>query len=246
MICRSEDVTMESVLIVEDEPDIGDLIRFHVDREGLPSRVIRSGRTALDEIRKEPPRLIILDLMLPDLDGLEICRRLKWDEATRTIPILIVSARGEETDVVTGLELGADDYVTKPFSPKVLMARMRTILRRYESTSEAPAAERNRFALAGGRLVIDTDRHTVKLDGDEIDLTRTEFGILHCLAQRPGFVRTRDQIISAVHGSNAVLTSRTVDVHVTAIRRKLGELGEIIGTVRGVGYRLEDLQSDPE
>jgi len=234
-----------NVLIVEDEPDIGELIRFHVDREGYSSRIIASGRIALDEIRRRPPDLLVLDLMLPDLDGLEVCRRLKWDETTRAVPIVIVSAKGEEADIVSGLELGADDYVTKPFSPRVLMARIRNALRR-TVTANGPAAEpRRRLSLADGRLVIDLDRHIVEVDGEAIEFTQTEFGILHYLASRPGFVRTRDQILSAVHGDNVVLTSRTVDVHVTAIRRKLGPLGALIATVRGVGYRLEEpVQAD--
>jgi two-component system phosphate regulon response regulator PhoB len=232
-------VAKTTILIVEDEPDIGELISFHVDREGFAPRIIQSGRTALEEIRRTPPALVILDLMLPDLDGLEICRRLKWDEATRDVPILIVSAKGEESDIVAGLELGADDYVTKPFRPKVLMARVRNILRRArQRPSEGEL--RDRMVLADGALVIDLDQHAVQVNGRSVDLTRTEFGILHTLASRPGFVRTRDQLISTVHGETVVLTSRTVDVHVTAIRRKLGELGAIVRTVRGVGYRLDE------
>ena len=229
------------ILIVEDEPDIADLIRFHLEREGYSCGVIVSGKKALDEIKKRPPRLVILDLMLPDLDGLEICRRLKWDAATRAVPILMVSAKSEDTDIVAGLELGADDYVTKPFSQKVLMARVRAILRRREkSPGDLPDNEStaNRMSFADGRLIVDVDRHRVIADNEEIDLTLTEFEILHCLAARHGFVRTREQIISAVHGVNAVLASRTVDVHVTALRRKLGTLGSMVETVRGVGYRL--------
>jgi two-component system phosphate regulon response regulator PhoB len=235
-----------AILIVEDEPDIAELIRFHVEREGFNGRVIQSGRIALDEIRRRRPTLVVLDLMLPDLDGLEICRRLKWDEQTRSIPIVIVSAKGDEADIVAGLELGADDYVTKPFSPRVLMARVRNILRRYATERTAEPDDRKMISMAGGAVVIDLNRHVVSVHGDPIDLTRTEFGILHCLGSRPGFVRTRDQIISAVHGDDAVLTSRTVDVHVTAIRRKLGELGAMIKTVRGVGYRLDEAAVEAE
>ncbi|MCL4211455.1 MAG: response regulator transcription factor [Phycisphaerales bacterium] len=227
------------VLIVEDEPDIADLIRFHLDREGFETAVVQSGKHAMEAVKRREPALVILDLMLPDIDGLEICRRLKWNEDTRSIPILIVSAKGEESDIVTGLELGADDYITKPFSPKVLMARVKNIVRRTRAAS-APTSTANRITLADRRLIIDSDRHVVSADGQEVDLTRTEFEILRCLALRPGFVRTRDQIISAVHGVNAVLASRTVDVHVTAIRKKLGDLGRMIDTVRGVGYRLND------
>lgn len=230
-----------AILIVEDEPDIAELIRFHVTREGYEADVVLSGKTALVKIREEGPRLVILDLMLPDLDGLEVCRRMKWEEATRNIPILIVSAKGEESDIVAGLELGADDYVTKPFSPKILMARMKNILRRQDVAVSQPADNAaKRLSIAGGKVIVDVDRHTVTAGGKPVDLTRTEFGILQCLASRPGFVRTRDQITSAVHGDTIVLSSRTVDVHVTAIRRKLGEYGRLINTVRGVGYRLDE------
>jgi two-component system phosphate regulon response regulator PhoB len=227
------------ILIVEDEKEIGDLIRFHLEREGFAARTIQSGRVALDEISRRPPTLLVLDLMLPDLDGLEICRRLKWEETTRAIPILILSAKGEESDIVAGLEVGADDYVTKPFSPKVLMARIRNVLRRSMGSAPEPSSG-GQLSIAEGSLVIDFDRHEVIVDDATIDLTRTEFEILRCLVSRPGFVRTRDQIIRAVHGEQAVLTPRTVDVHITAIRRKLGSVGNLIRTVRGVGYRLDE------
>jgi two-component system phosphate regulon response regulator PhoB len=234
--------TATSILIVEDDRDISELIRFHIEREGYRARESVSGREALEMIRKEHPDLVVLDLMLPDLDGLEICRRMKWDDRTRSIPVLIVSAKGDETDVVTGLELGADDYVSKPFSPRVLMARVKNILRRGNVAEPAAKNEngRNVTAMAGGEVVIDLDQHKVFVQGEAVEFTLTEFGILHYLARRPGFVRTRDQIIAAVHGDNIVLSSRTVDVHVTAIRRKLGEFGAMIQTVRGVGYRLTE------
>lgn len=228
-----------AVLIVEDEPDIAELIRFHVKREGFSAEIVSSGRDALDRIKRTLPDLILLDLMLPDLDGLEVCRRVKGDERTRNIPIVIVSARGEESDIVTGLELGADDYVTKPFAPRVLIARLGNVLRR-RSPGATEAESSKRVTHADGRLVIDLDRHTVTVDGEEAQLTRTEFDILVYLARRPGFVRTRDQIVSSVHGDSAVLSSRTIDVHVTGIRRKLGALGGVITTVRGVGYRLTE------
>jgi two-component system phosphate regulon response regulator PhoB len=239
---RSDDaVPPTRVFIVEDEPEIADLIRFHVEREGFEALVIASGKEALAIIERDPPDAVLLDLMLPDVDGLEICRRLRYDSRTREIPILMVTAKGEETDVVTGIELGADDYVTKPFSPKVLMARLRNVLRRRrpDAVPETPD-EAGRLRLAGGAVVIDTDRHTVTAADRPVDLTVTEFGILRYLATRPGFVRTRDQIIAAVHGGNTVLSRRTVDVHVTALRRKLEDHGPLIETVRGVGYRLAE------
>ncbi|RLS66741.1 MAG: DNA-binding response regulator [Planctomycetota bacterium] len=233
------------LLIIEDELEIAELIEFHAERSGMRARKIHSGRLALELIRREKPDIIVLDLMLPDLDGLEVCRRLKQDEATRTIPIVMVTAKGEEADVVAGIELGADDYVTKPFSPRVLMARLRNVLRRGGVVEEA-APSGDRIMLLDGRLIIDLDRHEVLCDGKKIELTLTEFGILHYLATRPGFVRTRDQIIGAVHGKSTVLSSRTVDVHVTALRRKLGEFADSVETVRGVGYRFADARASVE
>lgn len=226
-----------TVLIVEDEVEIAELIAFHAKRAGMHARMVHSGKLALDAVRRESPDVIVLDLMLPDLDGLSVCRKLKQADETRGIPILMVTAKGEESDIVAGIELGADDYVTKPFSPRVLMARISNCLRR-TSTANEPMPTTERMTLLGGKLVIDLDRHEVSIDGQAIDLTLTEFGILQYLASRPGFVRTRDQIISSVHGKNTVLSSRTVDVHVTALRRKLGALAECIETVRGVGYRF--------
>ncbi len=224
-----------SALIVEDENEIADLVKFHLERDGMQVSVARNGRKAIEMVQGAGYDLIVLDLMLPDLDGLEICRRLKGQDKTKEIPVVMLTARGEESDIVAGLEMGADDYVTKPFSPRVLMARLRNALRK---TGVNEPTER--IGLVNGRLLIDRERHVVTVDGQAIELTVTEFGILHFLALRPGFVRTRDQIISAVHGRNTVLSSRTVDVHVTAVRRKLGALGECVQTVRGVGYRFRD------
>jgi two-component system phosphate regulon response regulator PhoB len=170
--------------------------------------------------------------MLPDLDGLDVCRKLKRDPATRRIPVLMVSARGSESDIVEGLELGAEDYVTKPFSPRVLMARVTTAMRRMD-----PDQPRE-IAFAQGAVRIDPARHSVEVRGKEVDLTLTQYRILQYLALRPGFVRTRDQIIAAVRGEGTVLSSRAVDVHVAALRHRLGDYGDSIETVRGVGYRL--------
>jgi len=224
-----------SALIVEDENEIADLVKFHLERDGMQVSVARNGRKAIEMVQGAGYDLIVLDLMLPDLDGLEICRRLKGQDRTKESPVVMLTARGEESDIVAGLEMGADDYVTKPFSPRVLMARLRNALRKTGATEPT-----ERIGLVNGRLLIDRERHVVTVDGQTIELTVTEFGILHFLALRPGFVRTRDQIISAVHGRNTVLSSRTVDVHVTAVRRKLGALGECVQTVRGVGYRFRD------
>lgn len=231
---------MSQILIVEDEPDIGELIRIHLQRLGLQARVQQSGLAAWSSIESDPPRLVVLDLMLPDMDGFEICRRMRSGEQTRDVPILIVSAKGEESDIVAGLELGADDYVTKPFSPKILMARVQNLLRRVESDGASQADTARTIRIAGGRLCIDLDHHSVLVNGSDVEFTRSEFDILLCLVSRPGFVRTRDQLISAVHGEMAVLTARTMDVHIASIRRKLGPLRELIRTVRGVGYRIDE------
>ena len=222
------------VLVVEDESDIADLIVFHLKREGYPTRVVASGKEALRAIERERPALVLLDLMMPEIDGLEVCRRLKRAPETRDIPIVMVTAKGEESDIVVGLELGADDYITKPFSPKVLMARVKTVLRRAEPV------DANHLVIAGGAISIDAQRHVVSIEGENVELTLTQYRLLHFLAQRPGFVRTRDQMVSAVRGEGAVLSSRVIDVHVAALRQKLGEFGDLIETVRGVGYRLTD------
>ena len=228
----------QKILIVEDEPEIAELIRMHMDRNGFQTVVVHSGKAGIDEIQRSMPDCVLLDLMLPDLDGLEVCRRLRRNAETEKLPVIMVTAKGEESDVVTGIELGADDYITKPFSPRVLVARVKSVLRRTE-TIDSEARTDGQITLGDG-LVIDTERHRVTMQGKTLNLTVTEFGILKYLAGRPGFVRTRDQIISAVHGGNTILSSRTVDVHVTALRRKLGEMGQMIETVRGVGYRLSE------
>ncbi len=222
------------LLIVEDEPEIAELIEFHLEREGFATQVAPSGRVAMDMVKRSPPRLVMLDIMLPDLDGLEVCRRLKRESRYRGIPVIMVTARGEESDIVVGLELGAEDYITKPFSPRVLVARVRAVLRRHETDSGA------RVSLLGGALVIDPACHVVELHGEKVDLTLTQYRLLHYLAARPGFVRTRDQIVAAVRGEGAVLSSRVIDVHIAALRQKLGELGDCVETVRGVGYRMSD------
>lgn len=227
----------ERVLIVEDEPDIAGLIQFHLAREGFQVAVVGSGRDAIEAALRDQPDLLVLDIMLPDVDGLEVCRRLKRDREGRHIPILMVSARGEESEIVTGLELGAEDYVTKPFSPKVLVARAKAVLRRREV--EPP----ERVDLAQGGVVIDRERHSVLLDGAPVELTLTQFKLLEFLAQRPGFVRTRDQLVAAARGEGTVLSSRAIDVHVAALRQRLGQYAWLVETVRGVGYRMAEERS---
>jgi two-component system phosphate regulon response regulator PhoB len=228
------------ILIVEDEIEIAELVEFHAKRDGMQTKVVHSGKTALETIAKETPSAVVLDLMLPDVDGLEVLRRLRRSETNSKLPVLIVSAKGEESDVLVGIELGADDYITKPFSPRILMARLKNVLRRYGHDTETRSDAPESLVLCNGQLIIDPARHVVTLHDEEIELTLTEFGMLQYLAARPGFVRTREQIISAVHGRATVLSSRTVDVHVTALRRKLGSIGNSIETVRGVGYRFAE------
>ncbi len=229
-----------TALVVEDEPEIADLVKFHLQREGVEVTTTRSGRRALEIARELSPDLLVLDLMLPDLDGLEVCRRLKEHDETREIPVVMLTARGSEADIVAGIEMGADDYVTKPFSPRVLMARLQNAMRkRVVSTVDHQDGVLLRF---GGKLTIDKERHVLTCNGKPVELTITEFDMLYMLAKRPGFVRTRDQIISSVHGPLTVLSQRTIDVHITAIRRKLGEFSDAIETVRGVGYRFSDGQ----
>lgn len=231
----SETIDTKTILVIEDEPEIAELLATHIRTAGYGVRVMDRGLVGLTSAQKEPPALILLDLMLPDVDGLEICRELQRSKVTEHIPVIMVTARGEETDIVTGLELGASDYVTKPFSSKILIARINNVLRRGEgrkvSTESGSVVRIN-------DIQINNDRHEVTIDGRLIDLTLSEYEILNYLARRPGFVRTRDQIISALHGDRVVMSRRTIDVHVTALRRKLGERGSCIETVRGVGYRL--------
>jgi two-component system phosphate regulon response regulator PhoB len=197
-----------------------------------------SGEDALRAVIRDKPDLVILDLMLPGIDGIEVCRRLKADVQTRFIPVMMVTAKGEEADVVTGLELGADDYLTKPFSPKVLIARIRAVIRRREQESVKDSKE----PIQRGGIQIHPGRREVLLEGSRValDLTFTEFNILYLLASRPGWVYTRTQIVDAVRGYDYHVTERSVDVHIVGLRRKLGDAGEHIETVRGVGYRFTE------
>ena len=225
------------ILVVEDEQDLQDLLRYNLSREGFNVTVSGSGEEAIRIVQDGAPDLIVLDLMLPGMDGLEVCRTLKSDRATSMIPVVMLTAKGEEADVVVGLEMGADDYVTKPFSPRVLMARLKAVLRRpaadAEKTPDSPSLRIN-------RLQITPDRHEVRVDGEAVDLTATEFRLLYLLAKKPGRVFTRQQIIDALHEGFAAVTDRSVDVQVVSLRRKLGPIGDDIQTVRGVGYRLKD------
>jgi len=223
------------VLIVEDEEDIRELVRFNLAREGYTTSTAGSGEEGLRLARTKQPDLVLLDLMLPGIDGLEVCRRLKKESATENIPIVMLTAKGEESDIVAGLELGADDYVTKPFSPKVLIARVRAVVRR----RARPTTEQGGVVRIH-ELTIDPQRHEVLVGESRADLTYTEFRLLQLLAARPGLVFTRYQIVNAVRGEDYPVTDRSVDVQVVGLRRKLGAAGVYIETVRGVGYRFKD------
>jgi len=226
-------VSTKEIALVEDETDLAELLKHHLTREGYRVRTFSDGRLALAGIERSAPDAIILDLMLPGMDGLEICRQLRRRPETAGLPILILTARGDDTDHVAGLEVGADDYVTKPVSPRVLIARMRALLRRSMQESEPTEI------LTIGELRIDSGRHEVAVSGKPVILTHKEFLILRFLAARPGRVRSRAEIVDSISGGPNVL-ERTIDVHVAAIRRKLGKSGERLETVIGVGYRLRD------
>jgi len=219
--------------VVEDEEDILELVSYNLNKEGYQVTRAMSGEKALQCVDDDPPHLILLDLMLPELDGLEVCRRLKRDPETAVIPIVMLTAKGEESDIVAGLELGADDYVTKPFSPRVLVARIRAVLRRNRRGMANEDA-----ILTFDDLTIHPGRHEVVYRGQTIDLTYSEFAILHLLARRPGWVFTRYRIVDAIRGEHYAVTERAVDVQIAGLRKKLGDAGDYIKTVRGVGYKF--------
>jgi two-component system phosphate regulon response regulator PhoB len=225
----------ETILAVEDEDDIAELIRYNLEREGYRVVTTSTGEAALQEAVRRVPNLVLLDLMLPGVDGLEVCRRLKGDNRTANIPVIMVTARGEEADIVAGLELGADDYVVKPFSPRVLLARTRTVLRRRH---EVPDDEKATLTIHG--IQIHPGRHEVLVDDKPVELTATEFKILHFLARRPGWVFTRYQIVDGIRGPNYPVTERSVDVQIVALRKKLEPYGKLVETIRGVGYRFKE------
>ncbi len=223
------------IFIVEDEEEIQELIRYNLTKEGFVVLSTDSGEEALRTIPRERPDLVVLDLMLPGVDGLEVCRSLKREPSTRDIPVIMLTAKSEDADVVAGLELGADDYITKPFSPRVLTARVRTALRRAtpQHTTETSVVRRH-------NILIHPGRHEVLVDDEQVSLTPTEFRVLQTLALRPGWVFTRSQIADSVHGGELVVTERSVDVHIVGLRKKLGDASQWIETVRGVGYRFKE------
>jgi two-component system phosphate regulon response regulator PhoB len=226
----------EHILVVDDEEDILELLTYNLARDGYQVTGALTGEDALKKIRSMPFDLIVLDLMLPGIDGLEVAKTLKNDSKTRNIPILMLTAKGEEADIVTGLELGADDYITKPFSPRILTARIRAVLRR---KSEKPIDESERIRIH--ELEIDPGKRSVLVNGKSVDLTFTEFQILLTLSRRPGWVFTRFNIVDAVRGNDYPVTDRSVDVQIVGLRKKLGSFGKYIETVRGVGYKFSDI-----
>lgn len=228
-------MTRKTIAVVEDEDDIRELLDYHLSREGFVVVTFATGEDAVKAMARKTPDLVLLDLMLPGLDGLEVCRTLKRDPKTAAVPVIMVTAKGDESDIVAGLELGADDYITKPFSIKVVMARIRAVLRRRQTPPTDPNA-----SIRIHDLVITPGRHEVLVKGKPVEMTFSELRILHALASRPGWVLTRDQIVDAVRGEDYAVTDRAVDVQIVGIRRKLGPRADYIETVRGVGYRFRD------
>ena len=224
------------ILVVEDEAPIQELLQFNLERSKYRVKVVDSGEEALAEAVKYRPDLILLDIMLPGADGLEVCKQLKSNPKTERIPIIMLTALCEEADIVTGLELGADDYITKPFSPRVLLARVKAALRRNETEKPDAAGE----LISAHNITIDAARHKVEVDGADVVLTFTEFKVLQLLAGQPGRVFTRYQIVDAVHGDDYPVTDRSVDVQIVGLRKKLGDAGTYIETVRGIGYRFKE------
>ena len=228
-------MSKQSVLVVEDEEDIMEVIRFNLEKEGYEVNQALSGEKALQVIDNNLPSLILLDLMLPGINGLDLCRIFKQNDRTKAIPVIMLTAKSEDADIVAGLEMGAEDYITKPFSPRVLVARVRTIFRRRESGVKDDSS-----VIQVEGMQIHPGRHEVTMGDNVVDLTPSEFRILHYLARRPGWVYSRDQIIDAIRGHGYVVTDRAIDVQVVGLRKKLGDYGKLIETVRGIGYRFRD------
>ena len=225
----------ETILVVEDEEDIRELLKYNLEKEGYQVFGAGTGEEGLRAVRDRRPDLILLDLMLPGLDGLEVCRRIRREPQTQHLPIIMLTAKGEEADIVTGLELGADDYITKPFSPRVLLARLRAALRRRSQPLPAQTAP-----LKTDEMVIHPGRHEVLLRGQPIQLTVTEFRLLHLLVRKPGWVFTRTQIVNDIHGEDYPVSDRSIDVQIVSLRKKLGAFGSQIETIRGIGYRFKE------
>ena len=223
------------VLIIEDDEDILELVRYNLSKEGFKTVTANTGEKGLELFRSENPNLVILDLMLPGLDGLDVCRAIRSAQDGSYVPIIMLTAKGEEADVVSGLELGADDYIVKPFSPRVLIARMRSVQRRHSPDNKSEGG-----LIKQAELTIDPQKHQAWLRDEQLELTFTEFQLLQFLAKKPGWVFSRYQIVDAVRGENYHVTARAVDVQIAGLRKKLGSAGAVIETVRGVGYRFAE------
>ncbi len=220
----------ETILIIEDDPDIVELLQYNLEREGYAVLTASNGEVGLQDAQTRRPGMVLLDLMLPGMDGLEVCRQLKQRDDTREIPLIMITAKGEESDVVSGLELGADDYISKPFSPREVVARMRAVLRRGQGRGP-----RRKTRIELGEVVLDSERHEVRVRGEIVPFTRAEFRLLWALMANPGRVFTREDLVERLTEGETVILDRNVDVHVSAIRKKLGEESSMIGTVRGWG-----------
>jgi len=228
---EQDEMSKGKIEIIEDDRDIVEMVEYNLREEGYRTIAAFDGEKGIDLARREKPDLIILDLMLPAIDGFEVCKILKQQESTSHIPIIILSAKSRETDKVVGLELGADDYMTKPFSPRELIARIKAVLRRHK---EQPAE------IKRGQIVIDGTKHKVLVKGRDVELTATEFRLLECLARRPGVVFSRNQLLDGLSADKSMVYDRTVDAHIKSLRRKLGQAKDYIETVRGVGYRFRE------
>ena len=230
----------KTILVVEDEPDIQELICYHLTKEGFPTLKASNGQEALDYIEHDKPALVLLDLMLPGISGIEVLKTIRFTWHLPELPVIIVSARTDETDVITGLELGADNYLAKPFSPKVLVANVKALLRRTSASEQGKNAEEEAQHILVGDLEIDQLRHEAMWKGAPVSLTATEFALLYLLAATPGRVFTRNQLISGMRGESYPVTERAIDVQIASLRRKLGEGGSLIKTVWGIGYTYQD------
>lgn len=229
-------MTDETIVVIEDEEDILEVIEYNLEREGYRVQTSRNGEEGLGLVREQHPDLVILDLMLPDRDGLEICKELRGEEETQSIPIIMVTAKDTDSDVMLGFGVGADDYLTKPFNPVELVARVKAVLRRTGADAE-PAGERK---FRHGELMIDPERHEARYDGDPLQLSATQFRLLTFLASNPGRVYERSRLVEEAM-ENRFVSERNIDVHIRTIREQLGEARDLIETVRGVGYRLREV-----
>ena len=224
----------ERILVVDDEPDLLELVRLNLSQAGFQVDTAASGSEAMKSLQAARPDLMVLDLMLPDLSGTDLCRKLRSDPKYAELPIIMLTARADEVDRVVGFELGADDYVTKPFSPRELVLRVRAVLRRRNTSAKESSL------LVHGALQLDAARHRCFIGNAEVDLTAKEFELLSQLMRRPGRVMTRDGLLDSVWGADITVTTRTIDTHVKRLREKLGETGDLIETVRGIGYRFAE------